>query len=105
MIDLNQDEEVVEQSEEEKEQTHKNNLLAYGDLFHQLMQHERFQRFFACNYTVNVVKDDEKHEVRTVVLEIPDDEVQQKLMDLFKTPAGEAEIAIPTAAEISKISG
>jgi len=88
----------------DEEQQHQNNLLAYGDLFHQMMQFERFQRFVACNYEINVVKDDENNEVRTVAIEVPDEEVQKKLMALFKTPEGETDIKIPTAAEIAKLS-
>lgn len=102
MIDVNTTED--EQTDEEKEASHTNNLLAYGDLFHQLMQFERFQRFVACNYEINVVQDDDKKEVRTVAIEVPDEDVQKKLMELFKAPEGEVDIKVPTAKEIAQLS-
>lgn len=89
---------------EEQDEVTTQKLLAYGDLFHQLMQKERFQRFMACNYDIKVMQDTEKKEVRTVVFEVPDEDVQQRLMKLFKTPDGEVDIKVPTAAEISKLT-
>jgi len=94
---------VDENKEQTPEEIQINLLTAWGDLFHQLMQFERFQRFVACNYDIKIVKDEEIKEVRTVVMEVPDDEVQARLIQLFSTPEGEVEIHVPSAADLKNL--
>ena len=82
--------------------------LAYGDIFHQLMQKERFQLFMGCNYEIifhtKPSLNDEPGEVdRIAVLELSPEEATQKYNNLAKKPDGVTDIQIATPEQVKKL--
>ena len=105
MDEIKKTEEELDDVVSDVEKVNVERIKAYGEIFDQLILHDRFNNFIACNYEIKFATDEDANEIRPVVLEFEAEEVEHRLKGLFKTPEGEVDIKIPTAEEIKQVIG
>lgn len=86
---------------EENQQENQQQLLAYGHIFNQLLQSERFKQFMGVHFTIQKFVDEETKTIDIQVIENPPETVMQKMSAEIKNqePSGKIQIVNPTVAE------
>jgi hypothetical protein len=76
-------------------------LVAYGHIFNQLLQSERFKQFMSVHFTIQKFVDEESKTIDIQVIENPPETVMQKMSAEIKNqePSGKIQVVGPSAAE------
>jgi hypothetical protein len=76
-------------------------LVAYGHIFNQLLQSERFKQFMSVHFTIQKFVDEESKTIDIQVIENPPETVMQKMSAEIKNqePSGKIQIVNPSTAE------
>jgi len=75
----------------------------YSEIMRQLMESERFQNWFQCNYEIHKNVDMEAKRIDIVVLELPPELVQQRMMENMAAAAqDESPIVTATPEQLNK---
>ena len=89
-------------SEESYEETTEEKAMRiyFSEIIRQLLQRERFRRFFDCNYQVSTDVDPETQSFRVTLMELDPALAQQKLQNMLLKHAHENEPSIKMANQL-----